>query len=151
MGARGPKPKPTTLRVLEGNPGRLPINHAEPQPTGEASCPDHLSDDAKTKWREIMESVPPGMITVADAGLLEAYCEAWATHKAASEEIAASRDLFGKTLLRNGKPSPLLKIRTEAAKTMATLATRLGLSPADRSGLKLGTPKAKGKWSDLIA
>jgi len=151
MGARGPKPKPTQLRVLEGNPGRLPINQAEPVPQGAATCPDYLSEDAKGKWREIMDSVPPGMITLADAGLLEAYCEAWALHKRATEELRNTKDLFGDSLVtRSGKPSPYLRIRNDAAKTMASLATRLGLSPADRNGLKLGVPKERNKWAALI-
>ena len=150
MGQRGPKPKPTQLRVLEGNPGRLPINNAEPQPTGAPACPDYMSDDAKTKWRDIMESIPPGMITIADSPLLEAYCEAWATHKKATELMNVSHDLLGDNLTANDKPSAYLKIRNDAAKTMASLATRLGLSPADRSGLKLGVPKGQNKWSDLI-
>lgn len=150
MGARGPKPKPTNLRVLEGNPGRLPINDGEPHPSGAPECSDYLSEDAKTKWRSIMDSVPPGMITNADGPILEAFCEAWATHKQASEALNRSRDLLGDNLVVRDKPSPYLRIRNEAARTMASLATRLGLSPADRNGLKLGVPKSKNKWADLI-
>lgn len=153
MGKRGPKPKPTYLRAIEGDAGRLGINTEEPTPSGVPECSDHLSDDAKAKWREVMSSVPPGMITIADAGLLEAYCEAWAAHKDATEQLASQRDLFGKRQLttESGKPSPLLRIQREAAATMASLSTRLGLSPADRSGLKLGKPSgAGGKWADLI-
>lgn len=151
MGKRGPKPKPTSLRVIEGNPGRLPINGAEPIPSGVPDCPDYMSDDAKTKWRDIMESVPPGMITSADSPLLEAYCEAWATHKKATELMKSTPgDLFGDNITAGGKASIYLKIRSDAARTMASLATRLGLSPADRSGLKLGVPKGNNKWADLI-
>src|SRR5579863_4705296 len=32
MGARGPAPKPTALVLLEGNPGKRPINKRQPQP-----------------------------------------------------------------------------------------------------------------------
>lgn len=150
MGARGPKPKPTTLRLLEGNAGRLPINDAEPTPSGEAECADYMSADAKQKWRDIMASVPPGMITVADGPLLEAYCEAWATHKQATVRLNETRDLLGDNLLVGDKPSAYLRIRSDAAKTMASLATRLGLSPADRSGIRIDAPKGGSKWGDLI-
>lgn len=146
------------LRVLEGNPSRRPINDAEPRPGGEAGCPDYLSADAKLKWADVMASVPPGMITPADAPLLEAFCEAWAQFKLATEQLHAAPepDLFGdgigrsQRLVRAGIPSPWLKVRADAAKTMATLATRLGLSPADRSGLKLTPQHTKSRWSDLI-
>ena len=150
MGQRGPKAKPTVLRVLEGNPGRLPINHEEPRPSGRPECPSYMSKDAQQKWREIMDSVPSGMITLADAPLLEAYCEAWATHKKATEMLNQAHDLLGNNIVVNDKPSPYLRVRNEAAKTMASLATRLGLSPADRSGLKLGVARGSNKWSGLI-
>ena len=91
------------------------------------------------------------MITVADAPLLEAFCEAWATFKQASERLntaPATSSAIGSPT--GGRPSPYLKIWTEAARTMASLATRLGLSPADRNGLKLGTPKDSGRWGGLI-
>jgi len=152
MGKRGPKPKPTGLRVLEGNPSRRPINHEEPRPIGEPVCPEHLSDDGKAIWRQIMDSLPPGMIAAADTPLLAAFCEAWSTHKAATEELNRDRDLLGKNLAPAGKPSPYIKIASEAARTMATLATRLGLSPADRSGLKVGDhSKGNTRWKGLIA
>ena len=40
MATRGRKPKPTALKLLEGNPGNRPLNIAEPRPTGVPNCPD---------------------------------------------------------------------------------------------------------------
>lgn len=153
MGKRGPKPKPTTVRELEGNPGRLPINHDEPACIGVPVCPEYLSDDARAVWETIMTSVPPGMITVADAPLLTCYCEAVAQHKEASIRLREEKDLLGgRMVTRSGKPSPYLRIMEQSARTMAMLATRLGLSPADRTGIKLTNPqtKAGSKWAGLI-
>lgn len=93
-----------------------------------------------------MGSVPPGMIASCDGPLLEAFCEAWAVHKQATQALAAAAG----GLAPDGRPSPYLRIRTEAARTMASLATRLGLSPADRNGLRLGQPKDGGRWGQLI-
>lgn len=151
MGKRGPKPKPTRLRILEGNPSKRPVNTAEPTPSGVPECPEHLSDDGKAMWSQIMGSVPPGMISCADAPLLAAYCEAWSTHKAAVENLRNERTLFGQSMVTNGKPSPYIRIMTDAARTMATLGSRLGLSPADRAGLKIGDRKPEAsKWAGLI-
>lgn len=151
MGARGPKPKPTALRMIEGHPNPRGDNPDEPQPIGTPICPDYLSKDAATMWQSIMSSMPPGMITIADAPLLEAYCEAYAAHKAACEALNRDADLLGQKLTVNDRPSPYLKIRSDAARTMISIATRLGLSPADRSGLKLGGTKSSSKWAKLIA
>jgi len=150
MGKRGPKPKPTGLRILEGNPSRRPINHTEPRPTGEPVCPPHLCDDAQATWAQIMDSLPPGMIASADAPLLAAYCEACATHKQATERLNKRREI--NDLVYRGKVTPWIKIVADQARVMAMLSTRLGLSPADRSGLKLGDQgKESGRWGGLIA
>jgi len=48
---RGRKPKPTQLKLLEGNRGHRPINGAEPKPPGaQPTCPTHLSPTAKAEW-----------------------------------------------------------------------------------------------------
>ena len=43
MATRGRKPKPTALKVLEGNPGKRPLNENEPiPPKGSIKCPSWL-------------------------------------------------------------------------------------------------------------
>ena len=34
MGKRGPRPQPTQLRLVRGNPGKRAINKLEPKPDG---------------------------------------------------------------------------------------------------------------------
>ena len=55
MAARGRKPKPTALKVLEGNPGKRPLNDHEPiPPKGELKCPSWLLPEPKrngSAWR----------------------------------------------------------------------------------------------------
>ena len=51
MAQRGRKPKPTALKVLEGNPGKRPLNLFEPTPEDKMpECPDWLEDEAKAEW-----------------------------------------------------------------------------------------------------
>ena len=48
------KPKPTKLKILEGNPGRRPLNESEPLPQSIApECPDWLLDEAKKEWNRL--------------------------------------------------------------------------------------------------
>lgn len=55
MGLRGPAPKPTALRIIEGNLGHRPLNQREPKPlVGEPDVPAHLSRDAKKEWRRLV-------------------------------------------------------------------------------------------------
>ena len=48
MAQRGRKPKPTAVKVLEGNPGKRSLNTGEPKPDKKAPrCPAWLEDEAK--------------------------------------------------------------------------------------------------------
>ena len=48
---RGRKPKPTHLKLIEGNPGKRPIRTGPERPvTTMPEPPDHLNADARTEW-----------------------------------------------------------------------------------------------------
>lgn len=54
MAQRGRKPKPTALKVLEGNPGKRQLNVVEPKPRNKApKCPAWLDAEAKKEWRRL--------------------------------------------------------------------------------------------------
>jgi hypothetical protein len=51
---RGRKPKPTHLKLIEGNPGKRPIRMGPERPaTAMPEPPDHLNDDARTEWDRV--------------------------------------------------------------------------------------------------
>ena len=51
MAQRGRKPKPTAVKVLEGNPGKRQLNPFEPQPGKRApQCPEWLNEEAKKEF-----------------------------------------------------------------------------------------------------
>lgn len=68
MAVRGRKPKPTALKVLEGNPGHRPLNKKEPMLKGRLPrCPDWLEDDAKKEWKRLGKVLAEmGMLTNLD-------------------------------------------------------------------------------------
>lgn len=48
MALQGRKPKPTALKILEGNPGKRKLNAKEPTPLKKApKCPAWLDAEAK--------------------------------------------------------------------------------------------------------
>ena len=52
----GRRPKPTHLKLLNGNPGKRAINPNEPKPPAELPAPpDYLSEIAKVEWQRIGE------------------------------------------------------------------------------------------------
>lgn len=55
MVQRGRKPKPTAMKVLEGNPGKRQLNSKEPKPVKKAPrCPNWLEDEAKKEWKRMV-------------------------------------------------------------------------------------------------
>jgi len=52
--AAGRKRKPTVLKVLEGNPGKRPLNKNGPKPKPVApKTPKHLNSVAKKEWKRV--------------------------------------------------------------------------------------------------
>ncbi len=48
----GRPPKPTALKLLQGNPGKRKLPEGEPVSTGAAVCPSWLSRDARELWKK---------------------------------------------------------------------------------------------------
>lgn len=149
MGKRGPKAQPPELRMLTGvHPEK--INEDRPRTSGEAQRPAHLSEDAAWLWDRLVASFPPEMLTTADEPLFASFCEAWALHKEATQRV---REGGAITVTANGNQiqNPWLAVMNRQAEIMAKLASRFGLSPSDRNGIRLPKPnKGAGKWKGLI-
>ena len=77
---KGRPPKPSILRVIEGNRGHRPLPSNEPKPVAcVPTCPKHLSPTAKVEWRRVTRELAHlGLVTRVDRGVLATYCEAWA-------------------------------------------------------------------------
>ena len=78
MAQRGRKPKPTAVKVLEGNPGKRSLNTAEPKPEKKAPrCPSWLEDEAKKEWKRMSKQLEQlGILTEIDMAAFAGYCQA---------------------------------------------------------------------------
>ena len=159
MGRRGPPPKPTTLRLLEGNPSRRPINHAEPKPTAGATPPEPpswLCDEAAVLFRRLAAELHRmGMITDVDVELLSVYAEAWASYRRAVLTLQVEgeyREQYGPNGSRT-VAHPATRIRREAAADMRSISGKFGFSPSDRSQLMagVGDPDAEDELARLVS
>lgn len=76
MTARGPKPKPTKLKLLTGTARTHRLNPHEPQPdAAQPDAPEHLTDVAREEWdRVVVDLMALGIMTHLDRGALAAYC-----------------------------------------------------------------------------
>lgn len=157
MGKRGPKPQPTALKKARGNPGKRPLNDAEPEPdVAIPEPPEFLSDYAREEWDYIAPKLEEmNLIARPDRAALAAYCQAYGRKRRAEEHINEEGEIVERTIGANKKTgdpivvmgkNPWYTVAKEATKELGDFIKRFGLSPSDRSGvreIKPGSRKPK--------
>lgn len=133
---KGRKPKPTVLKIREGNPGKRALNDSEPTaPEETPSCPDFLDDVAQEEWYRISEILTEmGLLSTADRA---AYCTVYSRWVHAEEQVKK----FG-TIVKSpekGVPmkSPYLTVADQAMETMRKFLVEFGLTPSSRSRIRV--------------
>ena len=85
MAARGRPRKPTKLKILEGNPGRRPLNRDEPQYAPTVKKPLDLTPTASDWWDLVVpQLVRVGLAQAVDAPSLTILAEDYSAWKRAS-------------------------------------------------------------------
>ena len=139
MATKGRRPKPTELKVLEGNPGKRKLNAKEPKPEKKApACPAWLMPEAKKEWRRLAKSLEAmGLLTENDRSAFAAYCQAYARWKEAEERIT-DRGLVIRTPSGYPQQVPYISIAQQYLRLMGQYAERFGLDPSSRSRIIAG-------------
>jgi len=151
MARPGPKPKPTELKKLAGNPGKRPLNSQEPQPEPAGTrCPHGLSDGAKKFWRkEARDLIRLGVLTSADVPAFLLMAEHYAIAREARDVIAEE----GLTSVdENGaaRKHPLLQVWRDNATAYRMYASEFGLTPSSRSRLTVAAPDEEPSLAELL-
>ncbi|MCB9930027.1 MAG: phage terminase small subunit P27 family [Alphaproteobacteria bacterium] len=144
---RGRKPKPTALKLIEGNRGKRRVNGREPKPpTTQPTCPVHLSATAKTEWRRVAGTLNEiGILTQVDRAVLAAYCQAYGRWVEAERKLAET-PLLLKMPAGYVQVSPWLTISNKQVELMLRLMAELGLTLSARSRLAIRFPTAPRPW-----
>ena len=136
----GRPPKPTALKLVQGNPGRRPIEKGETTPeVGIPDCPAHLTADAKTEWDRITPLLfRYRLVTNIDTASLALYCQAYGRWQEAERKIAEMKEKGGDGLLikaPSGYPiqNPYLAIANRAMEDCYKYLQQFGLSPSART------------------
>ena len=161
MGKRGPKPKPTLLNVLDGNPSRRKRDASEPQCDYYPVKQPLVSSDAvaSAEWDRLKMVTPPKLYTAMDEGVLAQYCLAWSRFTAAEIEMQ-NRGLLIETPIYNkdgdhiGDKLELNPAHTAWAKANDVLfktGDRLGLSPSTRARINMPSREEfKSRFAGLL-
>ena len=141
----GPRPKPTRLRLLEGNRSKRPINVNEPKPeTAVPACPSWLPAEAKREWKRLgAELDRMGLISALDRAGFAAYCVAWSDFRQATEQIGAAAENKIQDTSGGKAASAWVRSRDAAMTQIRQFLAEFGLSPAARTKLSVGPAKPK--------
>lgn len=139
MGKAGPKPKPTSLRLLHGD-RRDRVNVDEPVPSElPVEPPDYLDADARAVWDRLAGDLErKGILTAWDTDAFAAYCTAVVYHRRAAELVNRTNVLLTQT--RADRPgitrNPALQVVEHQAALLRALAHEFGLTPSARSEMR---------------
>lgn len=136
MGSRGPQPQPTALKILNGNPGKRPLNRNAPRPKNKPTMPAGMSEPAKAVWVEVIRDYgATGVLTGLDSHILRGYCEAVVRYEHGAALLEASGPLVMGARKGELVKSPMHQVVRDDADLMIRFADRLGCTPSARNAL----------------
>lgn len=153
MGLRGPPPKPSSERELEGNRGKRGGPIAEDPEvellTRAPQAPPHLSDIAQQAWRVLAsELVRRQLLARQDLFVLEQFCETYAVWRDCLRDMRSNGiqqdklDVDGDVAWSATTPATQTYFR--CIEKLNTLSRVLGIGPAYRACLRGLHGKANG-------
>ena len=153
MGLRGPAPKPTGVRVLEGCRAHRPLPENEPQyPPGIPAKPKKMSRPAQRVWEELVDEMAPANVLRSvdqralwqlaedEALLAEAYAGLWRMIKAVEDKAKKEGKelpggpLFALVSMTSGRLA-MNAIRDLGARVLIE-RREFGLTPSSRTRLE---------------
>ncbi len=150
MGGR--RPKPTKLRIVQGNPGKRALPKDEPEP--EVCIPDppgHLSKVALEEWERIAPILEKqGLISDMYRAALAAYCDSYSDWVKAGEMVER-KGLTYTTDKGNVIQHPAVGMKNTAKGMMHRFLTEFGLSPSSITRVSRASAKkgSKDPWDDM--
>jgi P27 family predicted phage terminase small subunit len=153
------KPKPTALKVIEGNPGKRKLPENEPKPYPKAPpMPEGLDEGAQETYKTLASKlVKIGLLTEIDGDMLASLCQLQsrlvAIRKYINENNASLVAEVHKPDPDGGmrieyKPSPYVVMEKQYMEIFRHHANEFGLTPRGRVGLSVGSAEDDG--DDLI-
>lgn len=137
-----PKPTPTALKLIQGNPGKRAINKLEPKPIkANLKVPSHLDPIAKTMWKNLAGQLDKlGVLSQTDLSSLEQCCETYARIRRLRAEIKSLGSTTYKSVKDGGevlwKAYPQVAQLERAESNHKMYLTEIGLTPSSRSKIK---------------
>lgn len=154
---RGRKPKPTELRLIEGNREHRPLNYSAPKPRRAApACPSNFNRTERLAWKYLVRELEKmGTLATSDRGNMAGYCYSWALWwKAKGILDSLQGQVDNPEVIATDKgnliQNPWLGIANRAMGDVVKYGSFLGLDPTSRTRIKMEAPPAKSLREQLM-
>ena len=156
MPSRGRPPKPSVIKLLEGNKSKRPINQLEPIPRGsieKPECPEWVGPTGKKIYAKLGEDLHEiGLLTEVDQMQFSKYCEMMGVYIQLANEVRQE----GETLvvrMHSGEEktiiNPKRKLMLSLAAETRAIENDFGMDPASRTRIRMDNP-ARTQTDDLL-
>jgi P27 family predicted phage terminase small subunit len=150
----GPPPKPSNLKKLSGNPGRRPLNDAEPDfpvPGRTPSPPDYLDERGAEIWLSLGRLLlDAGLLTKVDLYALGMFCSSASRWMDAEQKIKETGPVLKSKTSGNLYQNPYLHVANRSWDQMRRMFGHFGLTPAERSRLKVTVSEEEPSLADML-
>lgn len=154
----GPAPKPTALKLIEGNPGHQRINRAEPKPDdltpriARARYPKYLARDERRMWRYYSGLLARmRVLTEADMVGLEQMSRVTAERIRMEVILAKTGPLAKSKRTDTVYISPVWMVVQGLRDRELKLLREFGMTPAARTRVSTVGPSAADAIEDALA
>ncbi len=152
----GPRPKSTSIKRLEGNPGKRKLGNREPNPgPSKDEVPSWLPEEGKRYWsalHPLLERLK--VVTEADETALIALCVTYARWREAQAFLQEHGTGY-KTVSTAGnvvwKRFPQVQIFSDMGKQLQGWLIEFGLTPYPRSKVEMVTEKGHDWFDEFLA
>lgn len=162
---RGAPPKPTVLKLLDGEQHKDRIKTDEPKPRLVApKPPEHLDPIALAEWERFGPILARlGLLTESDRASFTSYCELWSQNVRLSHELEAQNggeimieipeELNSKGEVKKAssrKLHPLLAAKQKVIAQLLPFIREFGMSPSSRTRISVPGMMDQGEFEALL-
>lgn len=143
MGKRGPKKAPTEVKIARGTHRKDrdgdPTLEPKPEQAAAPKPPAHLKASGRAKWSDLAPRLARvGLLSEIDLDALALLCEAF-DEKAHCEKVLAKEGEYFTQDNGYVGAHPAISRLHRAIGRIQKLMAAFGMSPSDRSGLRVGS------------
>ena len=155
----GRSPKPTHLKIIEGEKNKNRINKNEPKPRPVApNCPKHLDKVARAEWNRMAPLLEKlGILTEIDGTAFAAYCQLYSRWIAIEKELRNSKLLMLKHTIDGAgnehieaKANPLEVMARQTLQQIRSYCMEFGMTPSSRSRMTIVGKEEDDEFEGLL-